>query len=111
VGEYTIEWTIYGQRIWREITDKRIRQKLLELSASLADAPYQRGEPLAGDLDGFWSLHWSRWRTVYSVDEDRRVVLIHIVGMRAEGKKKDVYSRLRRLLSLQLLGPLEDEED
>jgi hypothetical protein len=34
-----------------------------------------------------------------------------MVGMRAEGKKKDVYNRLRRLLSLQLLGPLEEDED
>ena len=110
MGEYAIEWTIYGRKVWRQIADKRIQQKLLAASASLGDNPHQRGKPLADDLDGFWSLHWARWRIIYAVDEDRRVVVIQLVGMRAEGKKKDVYNRMRRLLNLRLLESPEEDD-
>jgi len=103
VSRYTVVWTTQGKGLWHEIKDKRIRDRLLEVSASLADDPYLRGAPLTADLSGWQSLHWGRWRLVYSVDEAGKVVNIHVVGMRAQGKNSDIYAKTRRLLNQGLI--------
>jgi mRNA-degrading endonuclease RelE of RelBE toxin-antitoxin system len=107
---YEVRWTQAGRTLWREIADVRLRGKLLALAGGLTDHPEQRGKPLKDDLEGYRSLHWSRWRIVYSIDEEASRVWIFGVGQRAEGKPGDVYRTASKFLRLGLLTPPPEEE-
>ena len=108
---YEVRWTETARTLWREIQDRRLRARLLDLSARLEISPETQGRPLREELSGYWSLHWSRWRLVYSLDDSSRRVWVCQVGLRAEGKPKDVYRVARKLLGLGLLAPLAEEAE
>ena len=59
----------------------------------LRDTPYS-GKPLEKELSGYHSLRTKRFRILYKIDHDKKIVQIHYVGHR-----KDVYELLRELLS------------
>ena len=59
----------------------------------LSDNPYS-GKPLEKELSGYHSLRTKRFRVIYKIDHDKKIVQIHYVGHR-----KDVYELLRELLS------------
>jgi len=59
----------------------------------LSDNPYS-GKPLEKELSGYHSLRTKRFRIIYKIDHDKKIVQIHYVGHR-----KDVYELLRELLS------------
>lgn len=95
---YQVHWTRAARDLWREIGDRRIQARLLEVAGRLAHSPEQRGRALNDELAGFWSLHWSRWRIIYSIGEESHQVHIHIIGLRQQGKRRDVYSMARKFL-------------
>ena len=109
MSQYEVRWTEAGHALWRKVSDARLRAKLLGLAATLADHPEQRGKHLREDLEGYLALHWSRWRIVYSIDENNLRVWVFAVGQRAEGKPRDVYRTASRLLRLGLLSPPTEE--
>jgi len=102
---YTVEWTEPALELLAETTDNRIQRKLLEVADELATDPDKRGRPLIGDLAGYWSVRWSRYRVVYLIDDDTQKVYVLAVGMRQEGKPRDIYELARRLLRRGLLEP------
>jgi len=53
------------------------------------------GEPLRRDLEGFWKFRVRRYRLVYEVDRDARVVRIVAAGHR-RGIYEEVSDRVRR---------------
>jgi mRNA-degrading endonuclease RelE of RelBE toxin-antitoxin system len=59
----------------------------------LRDNPYS-GKPLEKELSGYHSLRTKRFRIIFKIDHDKKIVQIHYVGHR-----KDVYELLRELLS------------
>ena len=102
---YSVEWTEPALGLLGETTDNRIQRKLLEVADELATDPDKRGKPLVGDLAGYWSVRWSRYRMVYLIDDDTHKVYVLAVGMRQEGKPRDIYELARRLLRRGLLEP------
>ena len=102
---YTVEWTEPALELVGETTDNRIQRKLLEVAEELATDPDRRGRPLVGDLAGYWSVRWSRYRVVYLIDDDTHKVYVLAGGMRQEGKPRDIYELARRLLRRGLLEP------
>jgi len=102
---YAVEWTEPALALLAEITDKRIQRKLLEVADELATDPDKRGWPLAANLAGYWSLHWSRYRVIYLMDDEAQKVYALAAGMRQEGKPRDIYELARRLLRRGLLEP------
>ena len=103
MAAYRIRWTDSARELLRAIRDRRIQDKLLDAANELADSPDMRGRPLVGELTGYWSLHWSRYRVVYVIDEDKHTVFVLAVGMRHEGKSRDIYELARKLLRRGLL--------
>jgi mRNA interferase RelE/StbE len=59
----------------------------------LKDNPYS-GKPLEKDLSGYHSLRTKRFRIIYKIDHDNKIVQIHYVGHR-----RDVYELFRKLLA------------
>ena len=105
MSRFEVRWTQAGHALWGEVSDARLRAKLLTLAATLGDEPAQKGRPLRDELAGYFSLHWSRWRIIYSLDKEAGCVWIFAVGHRAEGKPSDVYRTASKLLRLGLLTP------
>ena len=102
---YTVEWTEPALELLGETTDNRIQRKLLDTADELSTDPDKRGGPLVGDLAGYWSVRWSRYRVVHLIDDDAQKVYVLAVGMRQEGKPRDIYELARGLLRRGLLEP------
>lgn len=90
-----------------KIRDRRIRRKLLDRMASLAEAPEKRGKPLRDELSGLRSLRavGQRYRILYRLEDDLVVVLVLAVGIRKEGSKRDVYELAEKLARRGKLKP------
>ncbi|MBW1735703.1 MAG: type II toxin-antitoxin system RelE/ParE family toxin [Deltaproteobacteria bacterium] len=87
-----------------KISDKKIRESILTKIESLKNDPHRQGKALLGNLQGFRSIRTAgRYRVVYSVNLDSRVVVAMVVGMRKEGDRKDIYEVARKLLKARLL--------
>lgn len=73
------------------------QRALLEATMVLNVNPYA-GERLHGPLSFFFSFHFKldniQYRAAYSVDVEKRLIIIHYVGPR-----ENFYERLRRLFS------------
>ena len=60
---------------------------------SIKNNPYS-GKPLEKELSGYHSLRTKRFRVIYKIDHDQKIIQIHYVGHR-----KDVYELFRELLA------------
>ncbi|MBA3018681.1 MAG: type II toxin-antitoxin system RelE/ParE family toxin [Proteobacteria bacterium] len=68
---------------------KLIRSALKELSQNP-----DSGDDLQGELSGFKSCKPKRYRILYKIDEENRLIQVYYVGHR-----KDVYEQFRLLLN------------
>ena len=41
-------------------------------------------EPLKGPLKGLYKLRVGDWRVIYSIDHERKAIVVHMVGHRRE---------------------------
>ena len=86
--------------LYSETSHEQIRSLHPQIKSSIKahiqkhrDNPYS-GKPLEKQLSGYHSLRTKRFRVIYKIDHDKKIVQIHYVGHR-----KDVYELLRELLS------------
>ncbi len=98
---YAIALTDIAKQMLKEISDRRIRDKIAERIDQLAQDPDQQGKPLQGILAGYRSVRavGRRYRVVYKVYQERVMVHIIGVGIRKEGGKEDIYERLQKLFA------------
>ena len=68
---------------------KIIKHSLQELQRN----PY-RGDELQGELSGFKSYKPKRYRIIYKVDDQKRLILVHYIG-----HIRDVYEQFKTLLT------------
>jgi len=83
-----------------EIQDRRVRVKVFDRIRRLGEDPEKQGKPLVDELSGFRSIRavGQRYRIVYKVYGDVVEVLVVGAGLRREGSKSDIYSRMAKLL-------------
>lgn len=90
------------------------RKGLLEKAQGLRDCddPRTAGKALTGPLQGYYRIRHSRYRAIYTVDQEQLAngevvvcVTITVVsaGVRKEGDKSDVYALAQKLVGLGLL--------
>lgn len=95
----------------------KVRKGLLDKALELRDTaidPYHAHKPLTDELEGYYSIKYSRYRALYTVREERpprgvtslqiRIVFV-AAGIRKDGDKKDVYRLATRLMKLGALLP------
>jgi mRNA interferase RelE/StbE len=105
-----MEWEIVilptAKKHLKAILDQRIQRSINECIEWLGEEPEKHGKPLTGSLAGYRSIRAfrQRYRVVYEVDTEQKKVLIHIVGIRREGDKSDVYALAKKILRLGLLA-------
>jgi len=103
-----MEWQIIvlptAKKHLKAILDQRVQKSIINCIESLRDEPEKQGKPLSGNLAGYRSIRAfrQRYRIVYEVDADQCKVLIHVVGIRKEGDRMDVYVLAKRILRLGL---------
>ncbi len=98
--KYSIKVTDLAKQMLGEILDKRIREEIAKRIDKLADEPNLQGKPLKGMLAGYRSIRavGQRYRIVYKVLDNNFVVYVIGAGIRKEGGKDDIYTRLQKLL-------------
>lgn len=91
----------------RNITDARVRRKILDTINELRNDPDAKGKPLVGELAGFRSIRavGQRYRILYRCETGQVVVYVVAVGIRKEGDKGDIYKLAQRLVRLGLFEP------
>ena len=80
--------------------EKKTRREVVRAVDGLACNPQAQGKPLVAPFEGCRSLRAvrSRYRIVYSIEGDRKIVRVLFVGRRKPGRQDDVYSLARKLL-------------
>lgn len=90
-----------AEKYLRKLKDRSIAEALLVAIQELEKDPYDLGEVLWGDLEGYHSLHClnNRYRAVYKIVAIEDKVIVEVVGIRSEGDRKDVYAVAKRWLT------------
>ncbi len=104
---YRVVLTLEAEKMWASIADRRIQGKLRDKMRELGHDPEIQGKPLLDDLAGYRSLRavGQRYRIIYRVDRNERVVQVVAVGLRKAGNHSDVYALAKKLLRLKLIEP------
>ncbi|MEK6406020.1 MAG: type II toxin-antitoxin system RelE/ParE family toxin [Acidobacteriota bacterium] len=102
-----MEFTLQARKMLKNISDRRVREKIRERIDGLAQEPEKKGKPLTADLTGYRSLRavGQRYRIIYQVQEERVIVVVMALGLRKQGSTRDIYQMAKKLLRLGLLGP------
>ena len=90
---YRIELARPAARDAGGIRDRVAKQAIRHAIEALAEEPYPRGAKKLRGHPGLWRIRVGGWRVVYTVEDDRLLVLVLMIGGRG-----DVYERLRRRL-------------
>ena len=90
---YRIELARPAARDAGGIKDRVAKQAIRHAIEALAEEPYPRGAKKLRGHPGLWRIRVGGWRVVYTVEDDRLVVLGLMIAARG-----DVYERLRRRL-------------
>ena len=122
----TIQWTDTARAGLAELP-KKVRRGLLDKVSELRNVtdPKRTHKPLVGPLQGYFRICYSRWRAIYSVEDEALAngdILHHIrikfvaAGIRKEGDKRDIYRLAQKLLELGIIeshaiGDEDDEAD
>jgi mRNA interferase RelE/StbE len=98
-------------KLLKEISDRRIRQKLSDRIDKLKESPEMQGKPLLGELDGYYSVRavGQRYRIIYAIEQSQVTVMIVALGIRKDGSKQDIYALAKKLLRLGLLDEPDDD--
>jgi len=85
--EWNVKATKEFERSFRDLTkkDKQLRERIIKSIEKLKDNPYL-GKPLSRNLAGLRSLRVGKYRVIYKIDEENKVIWLITVGHR-----KDVY--------------------
>jgi len=77
-------------KLLKEISDRRIRQKITDRIEKLKESPEMQGKPLLGELEGYYSVRavGQRYRIIYKIEQEKVIVIIFALGIREDGGKK-----------------------
>jgi mRNA interferase RelE/StbE len=116
----TIQWTLTAKNGLAKLPHK-VRRGLLDKANQLrnVDDPSVVHKPLTGPLNGYYRIAYSRYRAIYSVEEEklangdvvvRIIVRFVAVGIRKEGDKNDIYRFAQKLFQMGALDAPGEEE-
>ena len=84
---YQVKITFFANNVAKKlnsITKKAAKAALKEL----AQNPYP-GKELQAELSGFWSYRFQRYRIVFKVDTEKKIIIVWAIGHR-----RDIYETM-----------------
>lgn len=98
--KYRVKVTRTGLSSLRAIQEKKILHEADDLIRSLEVDPSGKGESLGDPLERFRKASFwrNKFRLIYEVQEDGKLVLIHWAGKRIPGRPDDVYEVAKTIL-------------
>ncbi len=80
---YDVRWSRSARRAIAEELPKSVASAVLELATGpLREEPRRVGKPLHEPFDGRWSARRATYRVIYTIDDDKRLVMIELVKHR-----------------------------
>ena len=73
------------------------RKIIRAIRNKLTANPKEHGEPLRGELKGFWKLRVGQFRVIYEIQENQVLVYVILVGFRRD---EEVYRKVLYRLRL-----------
>jgi mRNA interferase RelE/StbE len=97
---YRVEFSTAAIEALEDISDRHTRAIILRRIGILTQEPNMQGKALRNELAGFRSVRAAgqRYRVIYRVNERDQQVEVHLVGIRKEGSRQDIYVLAQRLL-------------
>ena len=102
---YQVDITPAALAALEAVADRRTRSAIVRRIDAMVEEPKKLGKPLRGWLAGFLSLRTAgqRYRVIYKVADGKKRILVYLVGIRKEGKRRDVYALAERLVKRGLI--------
>ncbi|MBN2324869.1 MAG: type II toxin-antitoxin system mRNA interferase toxin, RelE/StbE family [Spirochaetes bacterium] len=94
---YSVELTSKAKEMLDTI-QINLRKKLVTQIRTLENEPEKKGKPLCGELSGFYSLHFSRYRVIYTIDHGRVIVIVVAIGIRRDNERYDIYELAKKII-------------
>jgi mRNA interferase RelE/StbE len=116
----TIQWTKTAKESLLHLPLKVRKGIFAKIEALRQSDPRQAGKPLVGPFQGYRRVVYSRYRAIFSVEEEKIAggatlvqikVIVVATGIRKERDKRDIYQVAKKLLELGLIPSLEPEQD
>ena len=101
IDTYCVKLTYEAKRMLRKISKKygkHTYEMLRDLINRLESNPEKQGQPLCGILNGYYSLHYSRFRIIYRIHKDKLEVIVIGAGFHESKSRKDIYTLIERLI-------------
>ena len=108
---WRISITPVAMRMLADISDRRIRDKIVTVIDRLAEEPEKQGKPLLGELSGLRSARavGQRYRVLYAIKGQEVVVVVVAIGIRRDGAKDDIYALAKKLFRLRLIEKQQED--
>jgi len=78
---YTIKTTNQFEKTFKK-TDKETRDRIVRRVTQLKENPYRNTKKLHGELQGLYSLRVGDHRVMFSLDEEKGLIILLSVGHR-----------------------------
>ena len=98
--KYRVEITHTGFSSLRAIGEKKILREADGLIQSLMVNPSEKGETLSDPLERYRSASFwrNKYRLIYEIQEDKKIVYVHWAGKGVPGNPNDVYEAAKIIL-------------
>jgi len=97
---FAIEIAPTGYQSLKAVRDKKSQGEIAKTIDGFARSPEAQGKTLAGPLEGVRSARAAgdRYRILYRVDAQNKLVSLLLVARRKAGAEDDIYALARKLL-------------
>lgn len=81
---HAVEWAAPAKRALQRLPEKVATAAIELIYGPLADNPHRVGRPLRFELEGIHSAHRGDYRVLYTIDDQKRRVIILTIDHRAD---------------------------
>ncbi|MBI5227741.1 type II toxin-antitoxin system RelE/ParE family toxin [Candidatus Micrarchaeota archaeon] len=78
--DYVLHFSNHWEKNYKKL-NSTTKDNAKEALPKIMENPYV-GKPLTGNLKGLWSFRIGKYRILYEINEERKIIFIEAVGLR-----------------------------